>query len=284
MAGPTSQVGTGEWDPNIGKKTDPWAGVFEAYGQAGAIGQQVIAGARDPRAGTTVTGPTRGDDPEDTWRHRLYAEREASKARAAGTGGYAMTGAGAPEFGPGELPEYAIPEFKGPEGLEMPDYAPPEREAGREKALRREAMGAGMRQMRRRTQEAIVSAQSIDNPAARGKFVADVLQGMGAGLEQVSAGAARQAMTQYNRERQEALTVYHNQYSADAREVQTAYDTALQAAVLDFGEQSRKAQMEYSSAIQYPGASTPSGSTGTSRPRFTGNPRDYNKWFAQTYQ
>ena len=242
-----------QWNPSTGYGADPWAGVFENMAGAYNIGQQIIAGARDPRAGTSVV--TGGAQPEDTsWRDRLYAERAASKAAAAG--GYSIGGGAKTTFGPGELPEYAIPEFQAPEALQYAEYAPPEREPERERALRREAMGPGLREMRRRTQEAISSSASIDNPAARGKFLADVLQGMGAGLESVSAGASQQARQQYNIERNEQLMTYNKEWEANAQEAMTAYETELQAAIMDFQQQAQKSAYEYQAALQYPGAST----------------------------
>jgi hypothetical protein len=119
----------------------------------------------------------------------------------------------------------------------MPEYAPPERDEAQEKGFRREYMGPGMAQIRRSTQEAIISSKSFDNPNARAMFIRDALKGVGEGVEKVAGGAQREARAESGRRHSEDITNYVNQWNAKAQEATAKYDSEWKTAMMQFQEQ-----------------------------------------------
>ena len=165
-----------------------------------------------------------------------------------------------------ELPKY--------EGIG--EYKPPEEDPNVYKTARREAMGAGMRELRDGTREAISSGQSLDNPNARSKFIQQALQGYGKGLENVASGAAREGRAEAGRKRSEQLSIYKANYDVRSSVYLTNYQNQINKIAQDFASE-QAAQMSNwnaginqgagASSLQYLNSSRPSaGYTGTNGP------------------
>lgn len=140
---------------------------------------------------------------------------------------------------------YKPVEFKGPGQFKMPEYKPPERDLGEEKALRREYMAPGLAQIRRSTQQAIISSKSMDNPNARSLFINKALQGVGSALEQVTSGASRQARAESMQRYTTELNKYYTGWRALAEEAKANYDAQWKEAVMNFQEQQWGARSGY---------------------------------------
>jgi len=161
-----------------------------------------------------------------------------------------------------------LPEYKG-----VGEYKPPEEDPNVYKTARREAMGAGMRELREGTREAISSGQSLDNPNARSKFIQQALQGYGKGLENVAAGASKEGRAEAGRKRSEQLSIYKTNYDVRSDVYLTNYQNQVNKIAQDFASE-QAAQMANwnagvnqgagSSSLQYLNSSRPSsGYTGT---------------------
>jgi hypothetical protein len=162
-----------------------------------------------PEGNTPATNPNWPFGPTDmTERNKLYAERAASAGRNAGGSAGRGTAPAPRTVQPMEAMKAPdLPEYKG-----VGEYTPPEEDQGVYQTARREAMGPGMRALREGTREAISSAQSLDNPNARAKFIQQALKGYGQGLESVAAGAAKEGRTEARGKRQEQLELYKTNY------------------------------------------------------------------------
>jgi len=197
-----------------------------------------MSGPTDPRSlggGQNVYTDAQPSDPNDTWRYGSPAD----KARSAGGGGWSSpSGPAKQTIAPMEAMEAPkMPEYKGPG-----EYKPPEEDEGVYKTARREAMGAGMRELREGTREAISSSQSLDNPNARSKFIQQALKGYGQGLEQVAKGAASEAKGVAGRKRAEELDVYRVNYQAKSDVYLKNYQNQINTIATNFASQ-QNAQM-----------------------------------------
>ncbi len=164
----------------------------------------------------------------DTWRYGSPADARRADAYSRGGGGY---GGGPAPLGPS--PELDLSGIT----LDLPDYAPPEEDEGIKTAAREKAYQRGRGDIAEQTHNAIISAKSLDNPAARGQFVGDVLRSMGSGLTQISAAAGREADQVAARKRAEQLNIYSAKYQAQSTEVMAAYNQELQEAMANFGQE-----------------------------------------------
>jgi len=175
-----------------------------------------------------------GDQSADTWRYGSPADvRKATYGGA--TGGTMAAAAMTPA-------QYKPVEFQAPGDLKLPEYKPPERDEAEERGFRREYMGPGMAQIRRSTQEAIISSKSFDNPNARALFIRDALKGVGEGVEKVAGGAAREARAESTRRYSEDIANYVNKWNAKAQEATAKYDSQWKSAMVNFQEQQMAAQ------------------------------------------
>ena len=125
------------------------------------------------------------------------------------------------------------------------EYAPPGEDAGFERQKRRELMGAGQRELRQRTQEAIVGARSLSNPAARKDFVRASLAGFGEGLEKVSRGATASAGAAAARKRAEDVSIYNSQYTAKSNADKLNYQNEINTIAQQYSQDQRAAQSKF---------------------------------------
>jgi hypothetical protein len=221
---------TGEVNLNDGRFDNTWMGFMGQETQANP------AATAQPRATAGATSGAIADD--SSWRNRLYAERAASQNRS-----YARSTSVAGPAPKNVQPVQAmkapdLPEYEG-----IGEYAPPEEDEGVYKTARREAMGAGMRELREGTREAISSAQSLDNPNARSKFIRQSLKGYGQGLENVAAGAAREGRTEARDKRREQLDLYKTNYDIRSDTYLKNYQNTINTIASNFAsEQAAQAQ------------------------------------------
>jgi len=174
------------------------------------------------------------------------ASQEAEAWRAARSRQSSSSPAGSVQTGP-IIPE---PTYNAPKAPIMPtytarDYAPPEEDKGYEKGKRRELMGAGQRELRQRTQEAIIGSRSLSNPAARKDFVRSALAGFGSGLESVSRGATGSAATLARQKRAEDLTLYNSKFKVLEGADITNYQNEINRIAADFASAQWGAQQQY---------------------------------------
>jgi len=167
-------------------------------------------------------------DTNDTWRDELYAERARNQQRSG-------------SYGSGPSQQIVAP-MKAMESPELPDYQPteykpPEEDKGVYDTARRESMGAGMRELREGTREAISSSQSLDNPNARSRFIQQALKGYGQGLEQVARGASSEARGIASRKRSEQLDIYKTNYTAKSNAYLQNYQNKINKIANDFVNQ-----------------------------------------------
>lgn len=220
----------------------------QGYNELAAMREADTRAMMDPRAGAMVPG---GGAPQaeglDTWRFGSPSDirRARTGGGTGGRGGYASTPApGAP-----------IPEFHFSGSLDLPDYQPPAEDDEFYKRERSALMGRGLRGLRNRTQEAIISSKSIDNPNARRQFVKDVLSGYGEGLEAVSAEAGREAKAEVGRKRAEEVSIYNAQYQAESQEAKANYDQQLQEELMNWQSAYQNAQAGYQNGAATAGTS-----------------------------
>jgi hypothetical protein len=192
-----------------------------------------VAPAGTPRT-TEPAGPSASQEAE-AW--RAARSRQSSPSRV--SSGSVQTGPIIPE-----------PTYDAPTAPKMPDYtpreyAPPEEDKGYEKGKRRELMGAGQRELRQRTQEAIVGARSLSNPAARKDFVRSALAGFGSGLESVSRGATGSAATLARQKRADDLTLYNSKFKVLEGADITNYQNEINRIAADFASAQWGAQQKY---------------------------------------
>jgi len=192
----------------------------------------------------TPSGPTSGYS-KGTYDWGKSASDEAEAWRAARRS-QSPSPVGNVQLGPA-IPE---PTYNAPTAPKMPnytprEYAPPEEDKGYEKGKRRELMGAGQRELRQRTQEAIVGARSLSNPAARKDFVRSALAGFGSGLESVSRGATGSAATLARQKRADDLTLYNSKFKVLEGADITNYQNEINRIAADFASAQWGAQQQY---------------------------------------
>ena len=177
-------------------------------------------------------------------------ESQISRPTRPRTGSYsagrATGGATAAPTGPA-IPE---PTYQAPAAPTLPEYtareyAPPEEDPAFERAKRRELMGAGQRELRQRTQEAIIGGRTVANPAARKDFVRSTLAGFGEGLEKVSRGATASAMAAARQKRAEALRTYDANYKAKTQADKVNYENRINQMLTDYQNKVWGAQQAY---------------------------------------
>lgn len=158
--------------------------------------------------------------------------RQSQITRPTASGGYSGGGS----YSAGVQQTYNPVKFNAPENLKLPEYKPPERDEGLTRQLRREYMGPGVNQIRRTTQEAIISSKSMDNPNARSLFIEKALAGVGQGIARVSATAGQEANREATQRYSEAMQKYNTGYKIMAEEAKAAYDSKWKQALMDFQE------------------------------------------------
>jgi hypothetical protein len=141
------------------------------------------------------------------------------------------------------IPTPDMPEYNAPE------YAPPGEDPNAYRDARREAIAPGLRAMREGTREAISSAQSLDNPNARGQFIKQALQGYGQGLESVAAGAGKEARQVAGDKRNEQLDTYKIQHSIQSDTYLKNYQNQINTIAADFAQQQAVAMQNFNSQM-----------------------------------
>jgi len=223
-------------DPGNGGFTNPttkqgddtesrYASAIAGYEDLSKMYQSMRPKANGPQV--TIGAPPPDQTADDSWRNRLYAER-ANNARPS-TGYQSGPATVSPEKK--AIPYPTAPEFKPPE------YSPPAEDKGAYAQARREAIAPGLRELREGTREAIQSAQSLDNPNARANFISQSLKGYGRGLEQVAAGAGREARGVQAQKRAEQLDIYRSQYDVKNRAYLENYHNQMTKMATDFATQ-----------------------------------------------
>lgn len=139
--------------------------------------------------------------------------------------------------------------FKAPDKLKYDKYKPPERDPMEEKKLRAEYMAPGMRQVRRTTQESVLSSKSFDNPNARSMFIQKALQGVGDAVSQIAGTAGKQAASEATNRYAMQLDKYHTGFKVGQEEKRANWDSAWQAAMMEFQAKNQQNVAEYSSAM-----------------------------------
>ena len=160
-------------------------------------------------------------------------------------------------------------EFEAPAAYKAPEYEPPERDPMLEKRLRQEYMAPGMRQVRRSTQQAIISSKSLDNPNARSLFIQKALEGVGSAVSQIAGTAGKEARAEAEARYQDDLSKYHTAWGSLRDESKTRYDAEWQQAIMKYQEDqwAREKGVELESA----------------NPMANVAPQDYNKRFRELY-
>lgn len=227
--------------------------------------------------------PTGGQPTISGWQGGQYffPEQESqisrptrAPSRSYSTGRATGGGASAAAAGPA-IPE---PTYQAPAAPTLPEYtareyAPPEEDAGYERMKRREYMGAGQRELRQRTQEAIIGARSLSNPAARKDFVRSTLAGLGAGLEKVSRGAGAEATRAARAKRADVLRTYEANYRAKTSQDKVNYENSVNKILTDYKNKVWGAQQQYgvqrSAYLSQPQSQVAAGASGSgSTPSF----------------
>lgn len=216
-------------------------GAIDIYNQMGRGGP--TREMRDPSSYITVGGTDR------------RRESQISRGEGRDRGGYAGRGGSGGGYvsGPvpfsGQEPEFNAPQMGDLPTYQAPEYAPPEYDQGRETALRQQFMAPGLRNLRTQTQNAILSAKSLDNPASQAQFVREVLSGYGEGLENVSMGATTSAMQKAEREYARELNKYGVGYQAKTQQEMTNYEAQLQKAFADFEANMQSEMAKYNADL-----------------------------------
>lgn len=140
--------------------------------------------------------------------------------------------------------------LKGPGKLKYDEYKPPERDPREEKALRQEYMAPGMSQVRKSTQQAIISSKSFDNPNARANFINKALEGVGSAVSNIAGTAGRAAGKEARMRYQDEVTKYHTGYQVGMEEAKTNWDAAWQVAMTKFQSQTSANLANYQAAMQ----------------------------------
>jgi hypothetical protein len=235
-------------DQGVNTGLDPAARLQQALDIYGST--EYFQPERDPNAGRSiVTGPQRGDDPNDTWRHRLYAERAASKAQRGGSvgpGGGLMGRYSGPTW---DYPELNVGQFEYGATLDLPDYEPPEYDEGHERAIREEFIQSMKVDMSKQAQSAILGSASIDNPQARGQVIQAALEGFGSALRgaalEGSKEGRRAAESKYGRD----VNVYNVNFDVRSAEEQARYDRELQEDLMNWEIELAKAEADYNTQM-----------------------------------
>jgi hypothetical protein len=129
----------------------------------------------------------------------------------------------------------------------MPEYRPAEyKPPGEDPSVygseRDRVMSQGVRALREGTSEAINQAQSLDNPNARAKFIQSALKGYGQGLENVAAGAHKQATAVAGQKRAEQLDIYKTNFVAKSDAYLVNYKNQVNKIAQEFANQQTMAQ------------------------------------------
>jgi len=206
--------------------------------------ESIPSGAGTPSrasSGQNVYTDAQPSDPNDTWRYGSPAD----KMKAAYAGGGGSNSSATAQQKQTVKPMVAMKSPELPEFKVSEQYAPPEEDKSVYDTARREAMGAGMRELREGTREAISSSQSLDNPNARGKFIQQALKGYGQGLEQVAKGAASEAKGIAGRARAEQLDVYKTNYQAKTNAYLINYQNQINTIAANFASQQNAQAMNF---------------------------------------
>jgi len=209
--------------------------------------------------GETGAKPLPGQPTVSGWQGGQYFHAQVPGQSGSSTGGTGGSRPGSSRSGGGGAsgssfqatgPIIPEPTYNAPKAPTMPDYtareySPPEEDKGYERAKRRELMGAGSRELRQRTQEAIVGARSLSNPAARKDFVRSALAGYGEGLEKVSRGATGSAAGLARQKRAEDLNLYQSKYKVLQGADLTNYENEINRITNDYTNANWGAQQAY---------------------------------------
>jgi hypothetical protein len=146
-------------------------------------------------------------------------------------------------------PSLSKAKFDSPGKLKFDQYKPPERDPMEEKKLRQEYMAPGMRQVRRTTQESILSSKSFDNPNARSLFIQKALEGVGGAVSQIAGQAGKQAAAEATSRYAMELDKYHTGFKVGQDEKRANWEAAWDAAVMEFAAKNQQNLSEYSAAM-----------------------------------
>ena len=122
-----------------------------------------------------------------------------------------------------------LPEYKG-----IGEYKPPEETDDAYNKARQGSMNAGVREMRDQARESMSTAQSLDNPNARAKFVQQALKGYGQGLSKVAQAAGKEGRTEASRSRSEELQTYRTNYDIKSDAYLKNYQNEINQIATDF--------------------------------------------------
>jgi len=227
-----------------------YAGLTNQYEDLARTTRDTTKAIVDSSAGVIQPGVTVSGSTPQSFQSGMstWAGGSPGTANRSASGGRSGGGAIAAGTNTPAIPE---PKYNAPKAPTMPEYtareySPPGEDKSYESAKRRELMGAGVRALRQGTQEAIVGARSLDNPAARKSFVRDTLEGYGRGLESVSAGATKGAMAAAGQKRAEQLKIYDTQYSNKSSADKVNYENEVNRLGADFASAQWGAQSDYS--------------------------------------
>ena len=191
-------------------------------------------------------GPSRGPDPNDTWRNGSPGDN-----RGGGYGGYAS--GGGVQFNPADaIAKPDRPQFNFEEDYDLPDYSLPDEDMGVYKAAYADATAGQMKEIRNQSMQAIFSARSSQNPNERAMLVEAALSGAGKAYESIGRAGTQAARSEAGRKRAEQINEYDRQWKAESTELDKKYQAKWQAAIYDFGAEQQEYASDYAAYANQP--------------------------------
>lgn len=226
----TTQQGE-SWDSIINSYNDVaagYAGMDQEVSTKDQYGNELVPGNYYEGAGYYW-----GEDPVN------YSTPQQTTQQSSGggssSGGQTSSGGGSSSGGSTYTgPTYEQPTLEGPGDLTLPEYTPPEYDKAEERKLREEYLAPGMQQIRRSTQQAIVSSKSLDNPNARALFINQALEGVGSAVSDVTASATQSAYNAAQQNYANELSKYFTGWQAEVSAAQTQYQADWSAALAEY--------------------------------------------------
>jgi len=239
------------------QSTAPQSSQIRRYGGGGNVDLRNLSSYWNPAMANigqqaspqvTIMAPPGGGSQSGDWRSEAHADAARFRAQMAARSQPHYIGGGGGGVIP--APQVRMPEFKPLTSPELPEfkareYKPPKEDEGVYRSERRKAMAPGLRELRQRTQEAMIMSRSLANPTARSEFVRDSLEGYGRGLERVAAGAGREARTEAARKRTEQLNLYNSKYKILSSQDAINYQNKLQKIATDFASRQQANMLNY---------------------------------------
>jgi len=185
--------------------------LYEGYGSQGDVSNPVGANPKAEFLDTPMIS---------------QISRPSPTAKSTYYGGTSYMGGGDSSSGVSKTTTKTVRSGSAPELPSLPSFVGPKVDKRKIKAATQKAAAPGMRRLRETVQQAM--GKSSDNPNVRRMTLRDALRGYGAGLENVMAGAGRQAtsehMAELDLERSEAYANFQQQTNA----MMAAYNNAWQ--------------------------------------------------------